>query len=589
VLSAYENDSPGLSDFYRVNESNKKVLVFVHGVIGSAQETWSNQKQHTYWPEIVADDERFDEYDIFIVSYYTPFTQLSPNIYQLANELNTILFDNGIYTQPETIESSYDEVVFVGHSMGNLVIRTSMIVSPEDTHKQMIPLILSIAAPSMGSNAAEFIDTFSDNPSFNDMAKVQQNSFLSLMNKTWLAKRFDTEIACAYEKQATKGIKIVEKYSAIEVCTRPVDDKCGINADHENIVKPSSQSSAIHKWLWRELSAHRNKKGWELERWSEEIILAGKDYLESNIHMAMMALVIEEEFNKHEEIKVKVTRKYEAGNGMRLQSELKNENIDMYAEYSGSLLFAYLGVDPVNLSNEFKNDRSKIESFHTLHHLNKELRNADFNMEFYPQFGFNSPFKLVMLKHQADEMGLLKNGRVKMSEFAVKSSVFELGGGTGYFYRSDGFQGLNRFYKNYNMNFSNTRYIKHIRVYEELLKSKSSATPLTIIGYATDHELTEDSRFVVIEDDKGFNLIHRPGPLAHRFLGVKFPEIRAALSKLEGIVNETEMISLLKEGNKIWNDKTLSRDVNKKGARIEAMVKVYLQKKGVLSGGVIKI
>lgn len=576
------NEPTGQSQFYKIEADSKKVMVFVHGVIGTAEDTWNNSQENIFWPEIIANDERFNSYDLFIVSYYTPLAGQAPNIYQLAGKLNTTLRANGIYTKRGEGASKYNEVVFVGHSMGNLVIRTSMIIAPPEEYVESIPLILSIAAPSSGSNAAQFVDKFTDTPTFNDMATLQQNSFLSLMNKTWSANRFDTEIACAYEKKATKGVMIVEKKSATSICTRPIIDSSGIDEDHEAIVKPDSKNHAVHQWLWKEISADRSRKGWELARWENEIIIAGKDYTESNIHLAMMALVIEQEFAKDPNNKIKVTRQYEAGNGLRLQGELKSERIDMYAEYSGSQLFAYLGVDPIEMSNSLQNDKALIERQHTVEKLNEVLRNADTNMEYYPLFGFNSPFKLVMLKQDALELGLLKNGKVKMSEFASLSNKFELGGGTDFFYRSDGYIGLKQFYKDDQLGFSHTRYIKHTKVYDELLNSKRAETPLVIVGHGTDHELFEvNSVFVVIEDDKGFFPIHRAGPIGHRFLSTKFPQVRTALRKLEGVLSEREMAELLVKGNEIW-DVSAKQSSTKKHLAIEGLARQFLLSKGIL-------
>lgn len=582
------------SKFINNEQENEKIIVFVHGVTGGVKSTWINEETNIYWPdvikkEVVESNEPFKGFDVFAVSYYSPFVKSGPNIFQLANKLNEELIENGIYPENEQEKVKYKEVIFVAHSMGNLVVRTAMIIGlnkqddvANTENYPEISLLLSIAAPSEGSSLAGLGEFLSDNIQFQEMVKIEGNSFLQLLNTVWDGEGFDTEIACAYEKNKFLGVKIVKNKSATAVCTRKHPQ--GFSENHISIVKPKNKEDKIHQWLRSQIEQPKTNKGWELERWAEnKIIIAGKDYLESNIHLAMMALAIEKEAPE-----IQVIREYAGGDGQNLFSDLQHGTIDLYSEYSGSVLFAYLRENPL----EFKKYKSieQEKKAHSPEEINKRLaRNINtVNMTYYSQFGYHSPFVLLMLREKAEELGILKNNKVKMSDIVEKniSDKLFLKAGTGFFYRSDGYPGLLKAYGKKGKDwkgFFKKEYVKHENVYKILRKSsrnnEANRTAMVIVGYGTDYELNGGLKndIVIIEDDKQFFPYHFPGPLARRYLLKKFPKITPALESLKNILNTTEMADLLKEGDKIWRKHDDKTEI---GPDIEKMVRNFLEKKG---------
>src|SRR5215467_9515064 len=57
--------SPSGSRFVR-NKNEPAVLVFVHGVLGNASTTWTNQTTHAYFPDLVANSDDFHGVDIYV-------------------------------------------------------------------------------------------------------------------------------------------------------------------------------------------------------------------------------------------------------------------------------------------------------------------------------------------------------------------------------------------------------------------------------------------------------------------------------------------------------------------------------------------
>src|SRR5262245_48450087 len=122
VRSAFQilrpNEKPGAesSKFWKKTSTNRKIMVFVHGVTGTAQGTWlyTGPEGNIYWPDIVKDDERLKDYDIFVASYYTPQADIGPTINDIAQALRNDLEDHRILpsSKDPRFRLNYDEVIF---------------------------------------------------------------------------------------------------------------------------------------------------------------------------------------------------------------------------------------------------------------------------------------------------------------------------------------------------------------------------------------------------------------------------------------------------------------------------------------------
>jgi hypothetical protein len=391
-------DSPEDGKFFWRSGSNRKALVFVHGVTGTATGTWtySDGAHSASWPDIIKSDKRLQDYDIYVASYFTPQLNIGPTIAEIAQAVRKDLEKAQILPDAKDTsgKSRYEEVIFICHSMGNLVIRTMMILNPPP-HDPVVrmPLIPSLASPSAGSVLVDLV-AGSQNPTFKEMAKFETNSFLQLLNEVFKQASFDTEIACAYEEKAMPVLerKVVEMRSAIAVCTR--DDARGFAEDHISIVKPSGIDHPVHKWAVEQIQRERKKAAWVLDRWvNNEIFVGGKDFPESNMHAAMIKLVLMAD-PKLSRQGLKVTMKYDMGHASRVFSSLVNRGIDIYPEYDGSLLYEYLRKplpgDPTSAEMSKPLPRGNTEA------VNLELQKGvqTLNMRYFNHFGFNDPYVL---------------------------------------------------------------------------------------------------------------------------------------------------------------------------------------------------
>jgi hypothetical protein len=224
--------------------------VFVHGVIGDVTATWKNSQATSDWPEIVNQDCKMDNYDIFSVSYNSPLIKEALTIPELSNRLVLEL-------ESKKILKNYESIVFVGHSMGNLVIRDAIWNTSKFNDVKDI-LLISLGAPSNGASIANLANRISDNPQFKNMVEIDYNAYLQSLNQMWLNDKKNIEIACAYETMNFPGIgsKIVMRGSATAICTR--NSYRAIEANHVDMVKPRSVDDLIHQWLLLEVSKKRS-------------------------------------------------------------------------------------------------------------------------------------------------------------------------------------------------------------------------------------------------------------------------------------------------------------------------------------------
>jgi hypothetical protein len=238
----------------RSRAENTQALVFVHGVIGDPTITWTN-KNGTYWPELVA--KQFENLNVFVFGYYTPPATPAPTIVQLAAQLTAALQANGVL--PTRYNGTHERLYFVAHSMGNLIVRQALQARTAYRYVE-VPLLLSIASPSVGSEVATIAKNFSNNPTLASMGEAPLNDFLQSLNATWIDDHPRTEIACAFETLPWKGLKIVvTELSATAECTRQMPFP--VTADHENSVKPSGPDDEVHRWLKLQLVAPWRPKG----------------------------------------------------------------------------------------------------------------------------------------------------------------------------------------------------------------------------------------------------------------------------------------------------------------------------------------
>lgn len=209
------------------NNGSKTVIVFVHGILGDSVTTWTNGP--SYWPDLLAKDQDFDDADIFVYQYPTSISGTF-SIDELAENMRLQLAANKI--------DERESIVFLSHSMGGLVTRDFLLKNRAIAGK--VRFLNFFATPTNGSQIATYLSMIASHPQLQGMKLNVTTGFLGDQTRAWNAAGFTIPTYCAYEKRLTYGQTIVGFESAVAMCNRPLDP---IDADHFSIVKPADANA----------------------------------------------------------------------------------------------------------------------------------------------------------------------------------------------------------------------------------------------------------------------------------------------------------------------------------------------------------
>lgn len=187
-------------------------LVLVHGITGDGKSSWTSQNG-TYWPTLMGNDPTFGDFDIYVYEYPTRLFGECLAISDLTNNMRTHLRSDSVF-------EDHEQVVFLAHSMGGLVVRQFLLRNRETIDK--VPLLIFFATPSAGSrkaNAAHLLPTCAQ---VEDLRTLDVNSYLKAQHSDWFSSGFQerTTSYCAVETESSGGSLTVDRSSATLLCTR---------------------------------------------------------------------------------------------------------------------------------------------------------------------------------------------------------------------------------------------------------------------------------------------------------------------------------------------------------------------------------
>lgn len=205
------------------------VIVFVHGIFGGSVGTWTNTDSGAYWPQMVADDSTFQNPDVYVYSYSSPYISHSYAIDELIENMRLVLSNDEVFQK-------HKNVIFICHSMGGIVVRGFL--KRYQVNASQVPLIYFFSTPTSGAHITQLARFLSKNPQLHGMLPANSDNYVSDLQRDWRALPVHVNSRCAYEKLDTDGIRIVDEQSASALCDGPVDP---ILADHIGIVKPKNK------------------------------------------------------------------------------------------------------------------------------------------------------------------------------------------------------------------------------------------------------------------------------------------------------------------------------------------------------------
>lgn len=214
------------------NKPAKIAVVFVHGIFGTTTGTWTNDNGTTFFQLLKTDPDVGPNVDIYAFGFESKMFggDGSLDVREGANKLKTYLYNAHVL--------DYPAVVFVGHSMGGLVVLRYLAsnLDKDDSLAAKVSLVTLYGSPQEGAQIASIAKLALSNPALAHMKPVDDNQWLQQLTDDWTNTKRKPHVVCGYEKAPTYGVMIVPWSSSNRFCTEP-----GIaidGANHIDMVKP---------------------------------------------------------------------------------------------------------------------------------------------------------------------------------------------------------------------------------------------------------------------------------------------------------------------------------------------------------------
>jgi pimeloyl-ACP methyl ester carboxylesterase len=244
----------------REGGGRSRLFVFVHGLHGDYIDTWTNGS--TYWPKLVRDDTAgFGATDVALFDYFSPKWVEGLGIKGIAKRLDQRLAARNA--------ADYDDVVFVVHSLGGVIVR-QLLVDLNEKHDPLLGktrLVLSMTGAYGGSDVAKaFNEIGSDNEQFKDVRTGSE--FLVGLNAAWKTLRQGLDPKSGERPYVLsvwgEGDRVVVRESAERECDvvarsdawgpfprllRDGDIDSKSTLVHSDIVKPDNANHVSHRVL----------------------------------------------------------------------------------------------------------------------------------------------------------------------------------------------------------------------------------------------------------------------------------------------------------------------------------------------------
>lgn len=283
--------------------------------------------------------------------------------------------------------------------------------------------------------------------------------------------------------------------------------------------------------LFGSISSFNNTK-------KDKLIISGKLGSEPEILINMYKILIEENS------KLGVELKPGLGKTSFVFNALKNGNIDIYPEFSGTAVFTFLNETPVNNNAEdvFNQAQKGMET--------------KFKMVMLKPMKYNNTYAIAVSKKFADE-----NNLKTISDLARVKDKIKAGFTREFNDREDGYPGLKKLYQ-----FE----IPNIKEFEPKLRyvAVQSGDINLVDAYSTDPELAQYN-MVILKDDKHLFPPYQGSPMMREETLKKYPKLKKILEKLSGKISDEEM-------------STMNYRVSVKGEKAEDVAREYLINAGII-------
>jgi len=246
---------------------------------------------------------------------------------------------------------------------------------------------------------------------------------------------------------------------------------------------------------------------------SNTVTVGSKDFSENIVLGEIFAQLIEAKTD------LKVIRKLNMGGTFVNFEAIKNGQIDLYPEYTGTALTAQLKMDVITDADE-------------TYRIVSEEFDKQFNIKWLKPLGFNNTYTLAVTNE------IFETYRIEtFSDLAAISENLVFGAEHEFFDRQDGFDGL---VKTYGMKFKGEPKKMNVSLkYQAMGSGDIDVTD----AFATDGQIKQYN-LKVIKDDKNFFPPYYAAPIIRKEVLEKYPELEQILNSLEGLIDDETMMEM---------------------------------------------
>lgn len=246
---------------------------------------------------------------------------------------------------------------------------------------------------------------------------------------------------------------------------------------------------------------------------NDSITIGSKDFGENIVIAEMLSQLVE----THTDLKV--NRKLNLGGTFVNFNAIKNNQIDLYPEYTGTGLTAHLKMDVVNDPDES-------------YGIVSEEFVKQWDIVWLEPFGFNNTYTLAVTPEVYEKYGV-----ETYSDMIPYAGELVFGAEHEFFDRQDGFDGL---VEMYGLNFKGEPMKLNASLkYQAIGRGDMDVTD----AFATDGPIKQYS-LKILEDDLGFFPPYHAAPIVRKEVLDKHPELKSVLNMLAGKLDDATMTEL---------------------------------------------
>jgi pimeloyl-ACP methyl ester carboxylesterase len=228
----------------RTAQSTRRVIVFVHGILGDSRKAWvrTDDASGGFVRLLQSHPSTRDGYDIFLFGFPSDLWKSGSFTLSQAADL--------LRRRTAELFASYEEVYFVAHSMGGLVVLEFL--TTDQALLSKVPAIVTYSSPFGGAQIVNIAQHVLKNRALENLKDVNGNDQLVSLHNRWKRIKetvpYAPRVKCAYETADFPGLgKPVVTFSQSTGLCDGVP--APIREDHIGIVKPRTHDDPSFEFL----------------------------------------------------------------------------------------------------------------------------------------------------------------------------------------------------------------------------------------------------------------------------------------------------------------------------------------------------